>query len=705
MSESSTSVRLGVPIYLCLGLAFGGFELSASTLIAERQPQLHVLLIAISSYAPETGWQSIHSDNDVTHLRAALEQRGLATLTVLSGPAATRTGIEEAVRDRLLDSAQPGDVVVLAFSGHGQQVTDDDGDELDGYDEAIVPYDAPRTSAGGYHGERHLRDDTVNLWVWQLQEKVGKRGNVVVLLDSCFSGTPRGEEDTVFSRWRGGAPPIGLPRAQASGRDEAGGFWEPARRRGDALRDGPVDEAPYVVFSAASHDEVAWETRDEQGRPVGSLSYAFAQELSTIDAGATYRTLFERVEWKMAARVKNRPQVDGEVDVRLFAGTFVAQNPFVRVSGVEPDGRHLTLAAGSLVGLRTGARIEIHRAGAASAEPETLLAHGEVEESSLLEARVELDEARERREILRGRAFVTAWSFSGPRVRVRLAAGVEPRLAERLRERWNLQPATFEEVDDGADVVVAAAGTEPLVEVYTEDRRVPILPPTPATSDDLPGEITRLLLDLARNRYFRGLALRTPELDVKVEMVPVQATGCPRGRPSLSECDITRLPLATKRRGEGKRIWNVGDLFQLRVTNRGRLPAHLSVLDLTADGRIGLYWPEPRHPDPTPLPPGKSRELPVLYEITEPLGTEVVWLLATESPIDLRPFVSAEGVWPQGETRGTGAHGPLGPLAALLDGVGAKGEAHFETGASSTSAIVLTVEPRGSGTEARRARP
>jgi hypothetical protein len=31
---------------------------------------------------------------------------------------------------------------IFNSSGHGQQIQDDNGDELDGYDEALIPYDA-----------------------------------------------------------------------------------------------------------------------------------------------------------------------------------------------------------------------------------------------------------------------------------------------------------------------------------------------------------------------------------------------------------------------------------------------------------------------------------------------------------------------------------------------------------------------------------
>lgn len=74
--------------------------------------------------------------------------------------------------------AQPGDVVFCHYSGHGSKLVDDNGDEADGYDEALVPVDYNETGL--------LRDDDV------FKTLVGpmKRGvNMTCIYDCCHSGT------------------------------------------------------------------------------------------------------------------------------------------------------------------------------------------------------------------------------------------------------------------------------------------------------------------------------------------------------------------------------------------------------------------------------------------------------------------------------------------------------------------------------------
>lgn len=90
----------------------------------------------------------------------------------------------EATRERILywlrkiaEEATPGDAIAVLYSGHGTQVPDDNGDEPDEYDEAIVPYDASKL-------EDVIRDDQINRIF--SSSKAGKR---IYIFDSCHSGT------------------------------------------------------------------------------------------------------------------------------------------------------------------------------------------------------------------------------------------------------------------------------------------------------------------------------------------------------------------------------------------------------------------------------------------------------------------------------------------------------------------------------------
>ncbi|EIN14223.1 peptidase C14 [Punctularia strigosozonata HHB-11173 SS5] len=58
----------------------------------------------------------------------------------------------------LAQDARPGDSLFFHFSGHGKQIPDLDGDETDGYDEAIVPLDYGQT---GYITDDEMFDSMI----------------------------------------------------------------------------------------------------------------------------------------------------------------------------------------------------------------------------------------------------------------------------------------------------------------------------------------------------------------------------------------------------------------------------------------------------------------------------------------------------------------------------------------------------------------
>jgi hypothetical protein len=83
-------------------------------------------------------------------------------------------------------------LVIFAYSGHGGSVYDDNGDESDGMDEFIAPYDTNLVS-GNY--VNIIRDDYLNSLLDTLEST-----QVVVMLDSCNSG---GLTNTSADTWEG----------------------------------------------------------------------------------------------------------------------------------------------------------------------------------------------------------------------------------------------------------------------------------------------------------------------------------------------------------------------------------------------------------------------------------------------------------------------------------------------------------------------
>lgn len=165
------------------------------------------LVIGVSEYQkhkrPELNWQPIHGANDAALISGTLAAQGFS-VERLTGRKATADGMRRALQ-RLERRTKAGDMVYIHFSGHGQPVEDTSGDEPDGWDEAIVPYDAgQRYVAGIYEGDKHITDDELNVYVSGIRRRAGQKGFVYVVIDACHAGgASRGEdteEDTLFVR-------------------------------------------------------------------------------------------------------------------------------------------------------------------------------------------------------------------------------------------------------------------------------------------------------------------------------------------------------------------------------------------------------------------------------------------------------------------------------------------------------------------------
>ena len=162
----------------------------------------NALIIGISNYQKSTDkeseWSDIHGTNDALIIAESLKKQDFKTSLLLNHAATA-----EKIRKKLLsfsNNLHKGDIVYLHFSCHGQPIEDIDGDEEDGWDEAIIPYDAEKTYSAKYTGESHLTDDELNNYYQVIRKKIGETGTMYVVIDACHAGTSYRGEDSVITR-------------------------------------------------------------------------------------------------------------------------------------------------------------------------------------------------------------------------------------------------------------------------------------------------------------------------------------------------------------------------------------------------------------------------------------------------------------------------------------------------------------------------
>lgn len=178
-------------------LIIGLFFMVAISGNAQRK---RAFMVGISHYDTAlTGyqWNNINGVEDINLLSPILKKQGFDLVTLLDDMA-TYSNITTQL-SQFIKKTRKGDIVYIHFSAHGQPVEDLNGDELDGWDEAIVPIDAYKIyKKGTYEGKNHLVDDQLNMYVQKLREKIGSSGFLYVIIDACHAGTSsRANDETV----------------------------------------------------------------------------------------------------------------------------------------------------------------------------------------------------------------------------------------------------------------------------------------------------------------------------------------------------------------------------------------------------------------------------------------------------------------------------------------------------------------------------
>jgi hypothetical protein len=247
----------------------------------------YALCIGINDY-PGTGSDLSGCVNDANDWTAVLQARAFVTSKMLDRQA-SGNNIRAAIASTIA-KAKSGDLVVIQYSGHGSYVPDEDGDEPDGTDECICPYDI--------NSKGPITDD--DLFDLYSTKKQGVK--LVVISDSCHSGTvarfaPITTPPTVKGRNAPQRKVRFLPPATfLSSRKVA----KLGIRR--AIRaSNPPGRYAALLMAGCQDTEYSYDAYF-QGRPNGAFSFVAIRELARLPATATYKTWFEAIRRRLPSQ-------------------------------------------------------------------------------------------------------------------------------------------------------------------------------------------------------------------------------------------------------------------------------------------------------------------------------------------------------------------------------------------------------------------
>lgn len=592
----------------------------------------YALIVAIGDYPESGGWGKISGNKDVPYVQNVLKRQQFESqnIVVLVDSMATRKNIE-AQLSQLINKTKPGDIVLIHFSCHGEQIEDDNGDEVDGLDEAIVAYDAisPRKSVdfekdtAGY-----LRDDVFGQYIKKLRSKLGKNGDVVVFMDACHSGTgTRGNMKT-----RGGEKPLVsknyVPKDQ--------GNHDNVFQETDIS--GP-DLATYVVFSAARAEELAFEVLGDNRESMGSLTYAVAKVMEQMEAGSSYRSFFAKLQAVMNSKVPGQhPVMEGNgIDRVLFGGNYVYQKNYVPVSKVKSENT-LELEGGLFAGLDKGAKVVLCASGAAEPSESNIVDSGVVVWSNSWNSVVRMKKKYPSKSIAYW-AFVYEPVYNMDTVVLELNMAKGKTLGYTASEAQSIQQLLSQQTlvqFTGIPQLQLAKGT------VTDSLLVSVngfLFATVKKDADYTANLKQYITQFAQYRFLQNLILKDSQFQLQVELIPIVD----------GNVDTSAIQ---NHWTNGTQFYKEGDAFTIRATNTSNKALYLNIIELQPDGWMNPVMPNREagvYASDLAIAPGQTRIFgDYIIEIGPPFGTNVYKLFISKKQIDLENLVAMRS---QGQSR------------------------------------------------------
>ena len=335
---------------LTAGLLALAFSLTVAVPDAGAAPVKRALLIGVDDYLAAGVSDLRGCGNDVDLMKTILTGKfdfEPENVVVLKSGEATREAIISSIRSHLVAPSEADDIAILHYSGHGSQMIDTSGDEVDGLDETIVPHDSRQ---GGVFD---INDDEINALMKEITEKTE---NVAFILDSCHSGSAARAAE-VGNTVRQIPVDDRTPPPPAE-------FTRDTRNLGEGPDDFRLPGAKYVLISGCRANELSNETRFEEVRH-GALTFFLASALRSLGQDVTYRDLMEQVKADVTARfAAQHPQVEGTgIDTVVFGDKEILQKPYVLVEPDPTDPSRATLQAGAVYGVTTGSPLDVYPPG------------------------------------------------------------------------------------------------------------------------------------------------------------------------------------------------------------------------------------------------------------------------------------------------------------------------------------------------------
>jgi hypothetical protein len=595
-------------LYICLLIVFINLNIS------HAQASRFAFLIGVGNYPSESGWQKLSAPNDVDLIRKTLLSQNFPEQNIftLKDEAATKAGILHTFQTQFLQQVTKGSTVIFHFSGHGQQVRDDDGDEIDGFDEALVPIDSDlHFKKGENEGEQLLRDEELGELLLKLRKKLGKTGHLFVLIDACHSGTST----------RG----LGIARGTVIQMADENYIKKHHKK---VIEKSSLEEtntelieniAPMVSFFSSSAQELSYEYTGENLQRNGLMTYAFCKGLAKLRKGATYQGLFEKIQLEISAYTSRQtPQSEGALEQAVLGGAIIEQPVYFKTQDwISPD--LVVLDAGQLHGLNPGTEVVFYPIDTRDTAQATPIAIGTVDYAKAMDCDVRLDRTVKREEIIGSWAFVRKMNYGSLKAKIQLDiddAKIKAQLSDYLSTKSYL-----EIVEESPDLLLYQEADK-IILINQKDRIVWENRISSHFSESQLIALRNSITAYLRAAFLRKLEVLDSNFSTKIQLKIIQNPNSP---------------------GIAKNNFKIGEEAILEITNTGQYGVYFNLFNITPSDTIEPIIPFDKPANEYYLPPGKTYIFDTEIIIGPPIGQHILKIIATPEPINLKKVLEKNG--------------------------------------------------------------
>jgi hypothetical protein len=308
-------------------------------------PSKRALLIGINNYANVR--QLKGCVNDVTAMKTLLTsnyQFPEKNITMLTDQMASREKILAAFQ-QLIEATDTNDIVLIHYSGHGSQIYDKTGNEVDSLDETIIPCDYD------YKGVYPISDKQLAVVLAALARKTRY---VTIILDCCHSGG--GTKDLDIDR---SARMILADKREMPAKDAFREISTGQPQKSGHLKNGTPG---YVLFAGCQSDQQSYEITINPNTSHGAMTWFLIKELRSARETLTWEQVREDVNQQIRKYYPDQnPQLEGSMkDSYVFGEPYVLKKEYITLRMASGK---IKLDGGAIFGLTAGSVFSVYPPG------------------------------------------------------------------------------------------------------------------------------------------------------------------------------------------------------------------------------------------------------------------------------------------------------------------------------------------------------